>query len=57
MVNKVSTTEYRRELSGLGACVMGELATLGISILAAGVIAGLVFYLLRYLPGTEHWGS
>jgi len=36
---------------------MGELAVFGISILATGMIAGVVFYLFRYLPGTEHWGS
>ena len=57
MINKVLTTEYRKELSGAGACVMGELAVFGISILAAGMIAGVVFYLFRYLPGAEHWGS
>jgi hypothetical protein len=34
---------------------MGDLAPFGIAILAAGMIA--VFYFLRFLPGTEHWGS
>ena len=39
-------------------CVMGELV-IGISTLAAGIVAGgvVVFYLLRWMPGVEHWGS
>jgi hypothetical protein len=36
---------------------MGELAAIGIFILVAGMIAGAVFYLLKLLPGAEHWGS
>jgi hypothetical protein len=38
----------------VGGCVMSELA-----MLAAGVLVGgaVVVYLLRFLPGTEHWGS
>jgi hypothetical protein len=37
---------------------MGELAV-GISMLAAAILVGgaVVVYLLRLLPGAEHWGS
>jgi uncharacterized membrane protein len=57
MVNKVLTTEYRRDSNRWG-CVMVDLA-LGISMLAAGILGfgAVVVYALRYVPLTEHWGS
>jgi len=44
--------------TSVGGCVMGELA-LGVSMLAAGILGlgAVVVYVLRYLPGTEPWGS
>ena len=57
MVNKVLTTEYRRDSNRWG-CVMIDLA-IGISMLAAGILGfgAVVVYALRYVPLTEHWGS